>query len=290
MDRLFVVAALTVLIHFLMALNYSIRLAGLRTRRLLTAVSIFNVVFLLASISNTLQAPLLTSIVEHTIKAGVALAGPEVTGDQLYRQDAYQALLTSLSGQLRLIIAAATVGTALGALLSPIFLRGFTRAILIFEETGSIPRMFGKIVLEVPRLTKTRKLLLPRPALLLFWVRQKLNIPKTFLLTNILVTALFTIAVLSALYAGALFPDFRSTAAVLSAVINGAASVTGALLVEPAASSITDQAMSGDRSEIDVKQAIFYLVLTRFLGTLLAQVIFLPCADLIVFLARLLAK
>jgi len=75
----------------------------------------------------------------------------------------------------------------------------------------------------------------------------------------------------------------------LAAVVNGAATVLGAVVVEPAASSITDGALRGERDEADVKQMAFYMALTRLLGTVLAQVLFLPGAYFIKFLAQLLA-
>jgi len=94
--------------------------------------------------------------------------------------------------------------------------------------------------------------------------------------------------VLSAIYAGALFPNFRSTAALLSAVVNGVATILSATVVEPTAAAITDQAMQGERGEEDVKQMVMYLALTRILGTALAQLIFVPAAYLVKYAASLL--
>jgi hypothetical protein len=47
--------------------------------------------------------------------------------------------------------------------------------------------------------------------------------------------------------------------------------------------------MRGDRSEEDVKQMTLYLSATRTLGTVLAQLIFIPAAYFIKFVASLLA-
>ena len=114
-------------------------------------------------------------------------------------------------------------------------------------------------------------------------------IPKTFIILNFFVTGIYTTGVLSALYAGALFPDFRAAAATLSAVVNGVATILSATVVDPTAAVITDQALRGDRSEEDVKQMAIYLSISRFLGTGFAQVIFVPSALLIKFMASLLA-
>ncbi len=115
-------------------------------------------------------------------------------------------------------------------------------------------------------------------------------IPKALLVANMLVNSIFTVGGFSALYAGALFPDFRSTAMILSGIVNGAAVVIGALVVEPKVSLLTDEAMRGNRGEAEVKQLTLYMVITRFLGTLLAQVLFLPVSYLIKYIAQLLAR
>jgi len=120
-------------------------------------------------------------------------------------------------------------------------------------------------------------------------VKRKIVIPKTFLFLNIIVTGIYTTGILSAIYAGALFPGFRSTATLLSAVVNGIATILAATVVEPTAAAITDQAIREDLGEEDVKQMVFYLTLTRVLGTVFAQLIFLPSAYFVKYVATLLA-
>jgi len=292
MERILVVITLTVVIHIISTLAYSVRLAGVRTQRLLTAFSFYNIIYLLASVSNNIQAPLLTSIVEHGINAGAMQAGVNVPVEQLVFHEAYRGQLVLLAEQIRLVIVAATLGTAVGAVLIPSFVHIFVKAIQLFEETGSTLRAFINLTFcYLP--WRLRPGLLQFPAcfsLVRQITRQRLTIPKTFLLTNIVVTGFYTSGVLSALYAGAMFPDFRTTATTLSMVVNGFATVLGAMVVEPTASSITDEALRGDRNEADVKQMAFYLALTRILGTVFAQALFLPCAYFIKFSAQLLAK
>lgn len=292
MERFLVVITLTVVIHMISTLAYSVRLAGVRTQRLLTAFSFYNIIYLLASVSNNIQTPLLTSIVEHGINAGAMQTGVNVPVEQLVFHEAYRRQLVLLAEQIRLVIVAAMLGTAAGAVLIPSFVRIFVKAIQLFEETGSTLRTFINLTFfYLP--WRLRSGLLQFPAccgLVRQITRQSLTIPKNFLLTNIVVTGFYTTGVLSALYAGAMFPDFRTTATTLSMVVNGFATVLGAMVVEPAASSITDEALRGDRNEADVKQMAFYLALTRILGTVFAQALFLPCAYFIKFIAQLLAK
>lgn len=292
MERLLLVMVLMVFIHLIITMNYSIRLAGLRTRRLLMAVSIFNIVYLLASVSSTLQAPLLTSMVEHAIKAGMAQVGTTVPADQLIYQEAYREQMAMLAGRIRLLIMASTVGTFVGAILTPAFVHIFTRAIQLFEEVGSVTHMFMKLAFSFPLapVKQSKRVLRNSLNSFLFWLRQKLMIPKTLLVANIVVNSIFTVGGVSALYAGALFPDFRSTAMILSGIVTGTAVVIGAIVVEPKVSLITDEAMRGDRGETEVKQLTLYMVITRFLGTLFAQVIFLPVAVFIKLIVQFLAK
>lgn len=290
MDRFFIVIALTVVIHMISTLAYSVRVAGVRTQRLLTAFSLYNVIYLLASVSNTVQAPLLTSIVEHGIKAVAMQAGNIIPVEQLVYHDAYREQLASLAEQIRLVIIAAMLGTLLGTALIPAFVNIFVRVIHLFEETGSASRAFLELPFSCfPWRESHARLQFSSGNWFKPLLRQKITIPKNFLLINIIVTGFYTSGVLSALYAGAMFPDFRTTATTLASFVSGVATVLGALVVEPTASSITDEAQRGDRDEAEVIQMTFYLAFTRLLGTIFAQVLFLPCAYLIKFIAQLLA-
>ncbi|OPX81144.1 MAG: hypothetical protein A4E52_02248 [Pelotomaculum sp. PtaB.Bin013] len=290
MDRLLIVAALTAVIHMINTLTYSVRLSGVRTRRLATAISLFNVIFLLASTANTIQGPLLSSIVERAINTGEAQIIGKIPGDQLINQPVYMEQLALLDHDIRFVIAAATVGTIVGTALIPAFVHIFIRAIFLFEESGSVPRMIGMVIISPRRLfSLSRQFYLPRRNSFKLLSVRRIALPRTFLVLNIIVTGVYTTGVLSSLYAGALFPDFRSTAALLSAVINGIATVLAATVVDPTAASITDQAIRGERSEDDVKQMALYLSVTRFLGTIFAQAIFLPSAYFIKYVATWLA-
>jgi hypothetical protein len=290
MERLLIVAALTAVIHFTNTLAYAVRISGVRTRRLATAFSLFNVIFLVASTANTIQAPILASMVELVIKTGQAQAGVRVTDSQLIDSAAYQVLLVSLGQNVRIVILAATVGTIIAAALIPAFVNIFNRAILLFEETGSVPRMLGMIITSPRKFMKLGgQVYLPGRSSHQNAAKRKIAIPKTFLFLNIIVTGIYTTGVLSAIYAGALFPGFRSTATLLSAVVNGIATILAATVVEPTAAAITDRAIREDFGEEDVKQMVLYLTLTRILGTVFAQLIFLPAAYFIKYAASLLA-
>jgi len=278
MTQLLIVAGLTAVIHMVNTLIYSVRLAGVRTERLAMSLSLFQVIFLLASTANLIQAPLMSSIVEHAINAGLA----QNSGNDLLASSFYQSQLAGLNSKIRLVILSSTLGTIVGGLLIPAFVSLFVRGIMLLEEIGSVPRMFLRMVL-LPRsvIAMAWKVRLPRPGRFRDTLREPLHIPVYFLIANIFITGIWTTGVLSALYAGALIPHFRSTATLTSGIINGIAAVLAATVVDPTAAMITDQAMRGVREEKDVRQMAVYLAITRLIGTLVAQVIFVPAALII---------
>lgn len=281
---LLVVAVLTAIIHMINTSIYAVRLAGVRTNRLAMALSLFNVLFLIASTSNLIQAPLMSTIVEKAINAGLECG----TNGNLLANPFYQAQLAGLNTQIRFVILASSIGTILGGLLIPTFVTIFVRGIMLLEDIGSIPRIFLRMVLSPWSLFRlAKKIKLPRPGRFRDSLREPLRIPVYFLVANIIITGIWATGVLSALYAAALIPHFRSTATLTSGIVNGVAAVLAATVVDPTAAVITDQAMRGERYDSDVRQMAIYLAITRFLGTLLAQLIFVPGAWIIVFVVKL---
>ncbi|MFZ3171762.1 MAG: lipid II flippase Amj family protein [Carboxydocellales bacterium] len=270
--RLIIVCVMTTVIHLINTLNYSVRLAGVRTKRLAIAFSLFNVIFLISSTANTVQAPLLAKISDKLF------AGVE-RGSYLYSQN-----LVSLSWDIRLVLACATIGTVVGTFLIPSFVRIMSKGIFLFERTGSIPLLLG--LLFSPG--KLRKVLagiyLPKSVVVNQVKRQE--IPKKLLALNVLIVGVFTTGVLSALYAGSLVPEFGKTAAMLSSLVNGGAQILLATIVDPTVANITDQSIRGARSEEDVKSMVMYLAFSRIAGTILAQLIFIPAAQLIRLVAH----
>ncbi len=278
MKQFLIVAVLTTVIHMVNTLIYSVRLSGVRTERLATALSLFQVIFLIASTANLIQAPIMSSIVEHAINNGIARVG----SDQLIGSPFYQHELSLLNSKVRLVILSGTLGTILGGLLIPKFVSVFVKWIFLLEGIGSVPRMILEAIIRPRRISSmTGKFRLTSQGRFRDVLREPLNIPRYFLIANIIITGIWTTGVLSALYAGALIPHFRATATMMSGIINGVAAVLAATVVDPTAAVITDQAMRGVRQEKDVRQMAIYLAFTRLLGTILAQAIFVPAALII---------
>ncbi|WP_066637120.1 lipid II flippase Amj family protein [Desulfolucanica intricata] len=287
MTRLLIVAALVAVIHMINTLIYAVRLSGVRTQRLATALSLFQVIFLLSSTANLIQAPLLSSIVEQAINQGLQHAVQAERIAEIVLSPFYQEQLALLSKDIRFVIGAASVGTLIGWVLIPPFVKFFTRAILIFDEVGSVPRVFLMVVFS-PR--RVREILQRRKPEVIPEQNENnfkfTSIPKGFLLFNIIITGFYTVGVLSSLYAGALYPQFRQTAGFLAGIINGVAAILMATIVDPTAARITDQALRGARAEKDVRQMTYYLAATRLVGTVFAQVILIPSAYVIKYVAQ----
>ena len=103
---------------------------------------------------------------------------------------------------------------------------------------------------------------------------------------NIIAVAIFTIGVLSALYAGYLNPEFRSTASNLSAIINGLATILMFIFIDPFLSVMTDDVVLGKARESLFRRYIVYMVIARIIGTVIAQFLFIPSAKIIALTAR----
>ena len=301
MDRIHLVALLTAVIHLTDTLFYAVRLSGVRTRRLITAISLYQLIALLAGIANMVQAPLLSAIVEQAINAG---------------QAAHQANLHYLLGGIRLIILASSAGTIAAAALAPIFIFFMNRAVFIYERTGSVSQLlllllspsriarlfremstaFGQRHRGTPVKVKTRW---PRPGdarrrsprrqgltEIISMILRGRPLPFGLLLVHILVISIWTNGVLAALYAGALIPAYRSTASLLSGIVNGIAAVLSNFLIDPVTAVITDQSLQGQRDERDMINLTYWLMCTRLLGTILAQFLFIPTVHLVELLTR----
>jgi Amj-like protein len=106
------------------------------------------------------------------------------------------------------------------------------------------------------------------------------------LLANCLAQALIAVGVLASLYAGYLNPEFRVTASQLSAVINGLATILLFALIDPQLSVMTDDVVDGRLSEPLFRRTIVWISLSRLAGTLIAQLLFVPAAAAIAWIAN----
>jgi hypothetical protein len=270
-SQLVLALALNLIVQTIQIGAYAARLAGVLSSRIATSISLFNLFVLVSRLANLAYAPMLGTISDRTAHAArdPALAAAAIHQFEL---------------QIRLIVLAGTVGTALGALLLPTFLLLFMRGIAAFERLGSVPRAMLRLldprvilaVLRSPRI----------PTLASLGRFSPRHIPAELLIGNVIVTGIYAIGVVASVYASILRPEVARTAVLLSGVVNGIATIAFSLIVDPTSAYITDQAVKGERPLIEVKSMVFYLSLTAIAGTLLSQLILYPAALFIGWVAH----
>lgn len=262
--RLLIVCFFTMVINLIDTLSYSIRPSGVRTKKLAVSLSLFNIMAVISRLSNMIQGPFLGSLVDISIKYNT---------------------VPLLGLNMRLVLLSATMGAVIGAPLMPTFVSVFSAAINGMETAGSVPKLI-LMSLKWENIKRIRsKIVLPRLSMLKGI--KETNIPKSFLIYNVIITSIYTTGIISSLYAGALLPEFRTTASLLSGIVNGFATILLTVIVDPVAALITDQALAGKRTQKDVNTMVVLLVFGKIIGTLLAQVVFLPASHLILFVTKL---
>jgi hypothetical protein len=251
---------------------YAARLAGVQSGRIGTSISLFNLFVTASRFANLIYAPMLGTISDRAAHA---------MHDPLLRV----AVNAQFALQVRLIVLAGTLGTILGALMLPTFTHLFMRGVSAFERLGSVPRAIARM--RDPRvLGDIIRSMRPPPRNLLNRFRIH-DVPAGLLVGNVIVTGIYAIGVVAAVYASVLDPTVARTATLLSGIVNGIATVAFALVVDPTSAYITDQAVKGERPVSDVKAMVFYLALTAIVGTMLSQLILYPAAVFIGYVARL---
>ncbi|MDN2581919.1 DUF2837 family protein [Aquibium sp. ELW1220] len=87
--------------------------------------------------------------------------------------------------------------------------------------------------------------------------------PAGIVVINVAATAMWTVGVLASIYAGSLEPDFRVTAATLSALVKGVATILLFVVIDPYLSGLTGDVVDGRASEVDFRRAIIWMVTSR---------------------------
>lgn len=247
---------LTGIIHMIDTLSYSVRLNSVKSGQFALSFSLFNLISLVSRTANVFQGPLVGSIVDKSIN------------------NSFDPIV-----YFRGVTLSATLGTLLGILLIPTFLNLFSKAVSRLEVTGSVPGIIIQAlsINNIKRIAKGTKR--PRRGMLQ-GIRYR-NIPKRLILLSTVITGIYTIGVLAANYAAIFVPDNRLAVANSSGMINGIASILLTLFVDPKAAIITDEAYRGKRQYGDVKTLVVMLIASKFAGTLLGQLFFIPAAKII---------
>ncbi len=253
---------------------YAARYAGVVTGRIATAISLFSLFVTASRLASLFLTPSLGAIADNTARSAIMAHRTIVAPELAARFDV----------QMRLIVASGTLGIALGAILMPLFLMLFTRGIKSFERHGSIPR--GLLRLLDPRVLigLARATTIPPPSRLLSFPLKA--VPRQLLIANMVLMGVYAVGVVAAYYASILVLDARTTATGLSGLVNGVGTIAFSVFVDPTSAYIVDQTVRGERPRDDVRAMIFWLIVTAFIGTILAQLILLPAAQYIAAAAQ----
>ena len=266
MDKqLLLICALTFIIHIIGTLAYSVRIAGIRTRRIAVSLALFSILMLLSRTSNSFLGPFLAKRVETGIDQHVA-AG-------------------TLLGDFRWLLFSASLATIIGAILIPTFQRAFCRAVEHFQVHRSVPKLLLHAVFKGGLSYLRTSASLPKPANVT-GLREKSGVSVSMTAMNVIATALWTVGVFAALYAGVLDPSVRVTSSTLSSIINGGATIMMAVFIDPHMSGMTDDVIEGKIEESQFRRAVVWLVGSRLAGTLIAQFLLVPSAVVIVGVAK----
>lgn len=262
-----IISLFILIIHCIETLAYSVRLSGARVKLIASALSLFSTMVIFSRMANMMQQPFTGSLVD------------EAREDQI---------LNYLDEQFRIVIGASTVGTIVGILLMPTFVALFSRAIILLaKERGSILVVIKKAFTIVYLKRSMKHFRLPRLSYL-----EDVNfkdIPYKLFFINLIVTGIYTIGVLSALYASLLAPERGATAMMSSGLINGVATILLSLLIDPKISVLADDVVNNRGSYSKLKGISIMMVSSRLLGTLFAQLLLIPGANYIAWVTKLIS-
>lgn len=254
-QSLIVVFVLTMIIHTAETLSYSARYAGVKLNKIAVALSLTGIIVLVSRTSNLVQAPLTAKFVDYA------------------REDPSFDVLSYF----RAILLAASIGTIVAIALFPTFVNLFSRIISKLEVAGSIPKLVSSVT--IGQLKNTRHYI--RKPNLKWSQFRYLGVPKRFILLNIVVTAFYTVGVLSSLYAAHLVPQYSTTASQASGLINGMATIILTIFIDPQLGLITDKATRNEEAREQLGKVYTMLMVSRFFGTMLAQLVIIPAAYVI---------
>ncbi|MCD4785165.1 MAG: lipid II flippase Amj family protein [Candidatus Eremiobacteraeota bacterium] len=291
--RLMVVCLLNVFINLLTLTTNAARVSGAVTKRVATALSLFNVFQVSFRLLNMIYAPLMASIVDKLAgqRNPAVLVFKFVFWEFTYfdAQATTQANLDIILIKLRFIVFSAALGSAIGFLLLPTFIEIYKDGIKAMERHGSIPNV---VFAFMTRLSYWKALMkcIRKPSLLGVNPLNIKVIPKTFLVFNMIGVSIWTIGVIASIYASVLSPDMVRTSIHLSGIINGIGTVCLFVLVEPVSSLLVDQVASGKRPVAHVKIMVIWLAVGSIVGNLLGVVLLAPASAYILWMSKLIGQ
>jgi hypothetical protein len=255
--QLIVAMFLNLVFQALTVAAYASRLAAVRSGRVATAISLWQIFGTSSRFAQMLYMPML-GVLSDRAPFGA---------------------LDTFQWQLRTIVFAGTAGVVVGTLALPTFVMLYLRAIRSFERHGTVPKAMVRMVRPsaLAGILSDVKFRVATPLTKLSFR----NVPKDVLVLNTLVTSVYGIGIVAASYASVLSPQIARTAVLSSGLINGLATIAYNVVVDPQTSLLTDKAVRGEVAADDVKALVVGLSLTAILGFLCSQVLLIPAARII---------
>lgn len=243
------------------------RVSAVLTKNVATALSVFNVFFLITNLSKQVYLPALGSLRDQA----VARHQPE-----------------TLEAALRWVVFSGTVGVLIGIFLMPTFVEVYCKAVRELEQHGSMARLGLRLL--SPRGIRALLSCLRRPTMFgVRWADIK-DFPASFVWGNVLVVGITTVGSMAAIYAGALNTDVSRCATLLSSVVNGLGTITLGLIVNPMAALITDECAKGERPVRHIYTMSVILTVGMLIGTVVAQLLFGPATSVIGMVAKIVGR
>lgn len=262
--QIVLVLVLTFVINLISTLSYSVRIVGIRTRKIAISFALFNIMVLISRTSNSFQAPLLAKWIEKNISRGINPG----------------------TFEFQLILITTTLATLIGSFLIPTFQRLFSRAVMAFSVDKSVPRLIVKALSKNGVKQILAELKLPDRGNYKVSSHKVPDFPIKIFIFNILASAILAVGVLSSLYAGFINPELRTTSSTLSSIVNGLATILMFMFIDPHLSALTDDVIEGKYSESDFRKVVRLMVVSRFFGTILAQMLLVPFSKFIAIVAK----
>lgn len=263
--RILIVFLFTLVIHFIATLAYSVRLVGVKTGRIAVSFALFNILVLVSRTANSFQAPLLAKVIEHDLP-GAGLAHPRYI--------------------FNVLILAASIGTAAGAFLIPTFQGLLAKLVERFSAKRSLPRLIMHSFTKTGVRQIRDNFKIPSRGNVQHFKDLK-HVPVKLIILNALIVAVLTVGSYAALYAALRNPNLRLTSITLVPIITGIATVLLVVCVDPFFSLLTDDCLEGKASQAFFSKCVVLMVASRFVGTLVAQLLLIPASGVILFVARM---
>jgi len=246
------------IINFIEMLNYPCKLAGAKTAKYATAISLFNIISIATRVISLLLAPMLSKHIESSI-------GVSTINDILY--------------DINLIVTFSLLGSLSCYLLMNNFFGKFEVGITYLAKNTPLKmlqRSISHIIKNesLEQLTKSKL------------ISEKENTSLTFIISCICAHALMYTGVLSALVAGFIAPEYRMTAVQLSGVVSGVGVLILFLICDPYIAKLIDNSIADQNKLPETVRIIKAKALSQIIGILLAFALIKPGANIIAFIAE----